>query len=119
MRLVPSLTTARVTLCPSCVLFRTPSGNLRFFVEHWHGTLARKEDASTMVISEEITGLPAVTDTKFADGMFNNKDVTAITTGWGCIGDAPPTVVRTCRSHSNVINHSAPARTPAGEKHDW
>ena len=85
-----------------CVLLSTPDGKLRFFVEHWHNALDSPSDANTMQIREHLTGSPAESDTKWADGMFNGKDITTSLTGWGCIDDATPTMVKSCRNHENI-----------------
>lgn len=83
---------------------RTPSGNIRFFVEHWHGPLASTLDAGTMDIRfDNLSAGTSEITTKYPEGLFNNKDIysTSQASGWGCIGDSTPTMVGpSCHSSS-------------------
>eukprot|EP00804_Cyclotella_cryptica_P005735 CCRYP_000074-RA/>CCRYP_000074-RA protein AED:0.47 eAED:0.32 QI:0/0/0/1/1/1/2/0/302 len=88
---------------------RTPSGNIRFFVEHWHGALASTTAAGTMDIRfDNISAGTSDLTTKYPDGLINNKDIysTAQQSGWGCIGDSSPTMVgSSCHSTSSSIGN--------------
>lgn len=81
---------------------RTPSGNIRFFVEHWHGALSSTTAAGTMDIRfDNVSAGTSDITTRYPEGLFNNKDIylTSQASGWGCIGDSTPTRVgSTCHS---------------------
>ena len=80
----------------------TPTGDIRFFVEHWHNSLSLPTNAGTMDILFESDGVSEIR-TKYPDGVFNNKNIyygDAGKIGWGCINDVTPTMIRSCHSSS-------------------
>ena len=81
---------------------RTPSGDIRFFVEHWHtaSRVIEPTDAGTMnILFENLTdGTSPNTRTKYPDGILNNKNIYSSDheTGWGCINDDTPNLITSC-----------------------
>jgi len=73
----------------SCI---TDAGNLRIYIEHWHGVLANAQAAGTMNIQNDITGEMS---TLFPTGIVNNVD---ITNGGVLPGCAETTLVNTCNN---------------------
>ena len=98
---------------PSTFLHSTPDGNLRFFVEHWHGDLANATEAGTMQIRVEETGQPPEQKTLYADDIINdwNPYGSSGATGWGCVNDETPEIVTTCTRERNVRDQK--------KKRDW
>ena len=84
------------------IIHSTPDGNLRFFVEHWHGAQTSTTEPGTMEILKQEAGVPDVTVTNYPDGIINNKDIYNVAggehVGWGCVNDDTPDLVRTCNN---------------------
>ena len=73
----------------SCI---NTSGDLRIFVEHWHGDLSATTSAGTMEITNDITG---VQSTLFPTGFVNNIDLD----NGGVLPDCASTILdSTCTS---------------------
>lgn len=75
----------------------TPEGNLRIFIEHWHGDLSDPGQAGTMTIQQNhLAGSP--TTTLFPSGTVNNLLPGSLP---GCITGTADTLVTTCSQAYN------------------
>ena len=81
----------------------TTDGNLRIFVEHWHGDLSSVGEPGGIDIKDDITG---VVSTLTPTGLVNNINVDSGGSLPGCPSGFVPTVATTCGS-------------PGGSEHDW
>jgi len=74
----------------------TTAGNLRIFIEHWHGNIGASS-AGTMTIRDDIAGTQSTTSPVAAQNRVQLSGLSGCATG-------PPTSVSVCSSSANRYN---------------
>lgn len=85
----------------------SPNGDLRIYLEHWHGDYANPPFGSTIDLSVSVNGGDPVTTTLSADGIFNNTPIGSLP----CDPSNPIIVLSTC-GQANTYNDWAYWDTP-------
>ena len=81
----------------------TTAGNLRIFIEHWHGNLSSPSQAGTMTI-QDLTPIGQPQQDLIANGIINNVSWNQTHVSGNCAGGLITTEASTCPGTGKAYN---------------